>query len=203
LSQRCKTCHHPERGQIDIALARGFNSKELAHRYGLPISSIQRHKRNGHIPPAVVDAFPRHRADLSAEALAQLRCDESAGILLNLARQRRILLQAQDRAEARRDKEWIVRIANAIHRNVELTARAVGSFAEHERAIHQTTNLTVMMTPEYVHLRAGLIKALRPYPAARAAVGEVLAELEGQAVHFDGIRPGVDGVTMIEARADG
>jgi hypothetical protein len=199
LSQRCRTCNHADRGQIDVALARGQRRTELSRRYGVPVSSIRRHMRNGHIPPAVVDAFPRHRADLSAEALAQLRCDESAGILLNLARQRRILLQAQDRAEARRDKEWIVRIASALHRNIELTARAVGEFAQHERSLTEVTNLTVMMLPEYVRLRAGLIEALRPFPEARRAVGAVLAELEGAVPHFDGVKTS----KVIEARADG
>jgi hypothetical protein len=151
----------------------------------------------------VLDAFPKHRTDLSADTLAQLRCDESAGILLNLARQRRLLLEAQERAEAKRDKDWSLRCTHALHRNIELTARAVGEFAQHERSLTQVANLTVMMTPEYVRLRAGLIAALRPYPAARKAVGEVLTELEQSPVHFDGIRVGIDGVAQIEGRADG
>jgi hypothetical protein len=88
------------------------------------------------------------------------------------------LLGAQEKAEARRDKDWSMRCTHALHRNIELTARAVGEFAQHERAVHNTANLTVMMLPDYVRLRAGLIAALRPYPAARQAVGEVLAEAQ-------------------------
>jgi hypothetical protein len=203
MTQRCKACHHQNRGEIDVALARGASARAVAHQFGVAQSSVQRHRRNGHIPPAVLDAFPKVRTDLSAEALAQLRCDESAGILLNLARQRRILLQAQERAEARRDKEWSLRCTHALHRNIELTARVVGEFAQHERAINTTNVLSVMMLPDYVRLRAGLIAALRPYPAARKAVGEVLAELEKSPVHFDGIRAGVDGVAQIEGRVGG
>jgi len=203
MTQRCKACHHESRSEIDVALARGASARAVAQQFGVPQSSIQRHRRNGHIPPAVVDAFPKHRTDLSAEALAQLRCDESAGILLNLARQRRILLGAQERAEARRDKDWSLRCTHALHRNIELTARAVGEFAQHERAVHQTNVLSVMMLPDYVRLRAGLIEALRPYPSARKAVGEVLAELERQPVHFDGIRTGVDGVAQLEGGSGG
>jgi hypothetical protein len=199
MTQRCKACHHEKRGEIDVGLARGEQIQALATKYGLPRSSISRHKRQGHIPAEVIAAFPKHRTDLSAEALEQLRCDESAGILLNLARQRRILLQAQDRAEARRDKDWSLRCTHALHRNIELTARAVGEFAQHERAVHQTANLTVMMLPDYVRLRAGLIEALRRHPAARKAVGKVLAELERAPVHFDGIRSGIDGVAQLEA----
>ena len=201
MTARCRTCEHPNRADIDVALARGFDCGTVAKRFGgINIWNLQRHKRNGHIPPSVIAAFPKHRSDLSVEALHQLRCDESAGILLNLAQQRRLLLQAQDKAEAEGDREWSLRCTAAIHRNIELVARAVGEFAQHERAINQTANLTVMMTPDYVKLRAGLIAALRPHPAARLAVGKVLAELEGEPPHIDGIRPGYDGQAQCRAR---
>jgi hypothetical protein len=203
MTMRCRACDHPARAEIDVALARGISAGWVAQKFAVSRSSVSRHRRNGHIPPAIIDAFPKHRPDLSVEALAQLRCDESAGILLNLARQRRILLGAQERAEARRDKDWSLRCTHAIHRNVELTARAVGEFAQHERAVHHTNVLSVMMLPDYVKLRAGLIEALRPFPAARKAVGEVLAELERQPVHFDGIRTGVDGVAQVGGRSGG
>jgi hypothetical protein len=193
MTARCKTCEHPSRAEIDVALARGYPGVEVAQRFGLPKTSIWRHKRNGHVPANVVAAFPKHRSDLSVEALAQLRADESAGILLHLAQQRRLLLKAQDEAEAAGDREWSLRCTAALHRNIELTARAVGEFAQHERAINQTANLTVMMMPDYVKLRAGLIAALRPHPVARLAVGKVLAELEGEAPHIDGVRPEYDG----------
>jgi hypothetical protein len=197
MTARCLTCYHPNRADIDVALARGFNCGEVSKKYGLPIGSVQRHKRTGHIPPSVIAAFPKHRSDLSAEALSQLRCDESAGILLNLAAQRRLLLEIQDEAEAENDRDLILRCNAGIHKNVELTARAVGEFAQHERAVTQTANLTMLMTPDYVKLRAGLIAALRPYPAARVAVGKVLAEIEGEMPHFDGIRPGYDGRAQV------
>src|SRR5919106_2780276 len=191
MTQRCRTCDHPERSTVDIEIARGVACTVIARRFGLSLGSVQRHKRNGHVPASVLDAFPRHRADLSAEALAQLRADESAGVLLHLAQQRSTLLRLQDEAERKKWRPLVLQAAGQIHRNIELTARAVGEFAQHERTINQVANLTVMMLPDYVRLRAGLIAALRPYPAAREAVGKVLAELERQPVHFDGIRTGV------------
>lgn len=203
MTQRCKTCDHPRRGEVDIEIARGLPATEIAKKHGLPRSSVMRHRRNGHVPPSVVAAFPQHAADLSAEALRKLRADESSAVLLHLAEQRSRLLRLQDEAERKRWRPLVLQAANAIHRNIELVARAVGEFAQHERAVTQVAHLHVMMQPEYVQLRAGLIRALRPYPAARAAVGAVLAELEGRPVHFDGIRAGVDGVVQTEARADG
>jgi DNA-binding transcriptional ArsR family regulator len=197
MPMRCKVCSHPEREKLDIALAQGVAMEPLARRYDLPPSSVRRHRNNGHIPAEIIDAFPR-RADLSEEALVQLRRDESAGILLGLARQRRILLDVQDRAAAKKNNEWILKVANALHRNIELVARAVGEFAQHERAIQTTNVLGLMMAPDYIRLRSRLLEAVRPFPQARAAVAQALAEVEGEAAHLDGYA-----MKQIEAVADG
>jgi hypothetical protein len=186
---RCKTCAHPRRADIDIELARGTSGLEVARRFDLPPSTVWRHKRYGHVPPSVVAAFPQHRAELSAEALAKLRAEESQGVLMNLALQRSRLLRLQERADAEGDGSMALAAARELHRNIELVARAIGEFAQHERSISQVAHLHVMMQPEYVQLRSGLIRALRPHPEARRAVGEVLAALEAAPVHFDGIQP--------------
>jgi hypothetical protein len=186
LGQSCRTCEHPERSAIDIELARGINCGVVGRRFNLSIASVQRHKRGGHIPPSIIAAFPRHRADLSAQALAQLRADESAGVLLHLAQQRSTLLRLQDEAEQAGDRAGAVQIGRELHRNIELTGRTLGTFAEHERAITQVANLSVLMSPEYVDLRANLIKALTPFPEARKAVGSVLAVVDGSAPHYPG-----------------
>ena len=73
-----------------------------------------------------------------------------------------------------------------MHKNIELTGRAVGEFARARAGDHPGGPLGILMTPEYVELRAELIGALRPHPAARQAVGEVLAAVEGQVPHFAG-----------------
>ena len=109
-----------------------------------------------------------------------------------------MLLEVQDRAAAKKDNEWIVRAANALHRNVELVARSIGEFSQYERAINTTNVMNVMLQPDYLRLRAGLLEALRPHPKARMAVAQVLQELEGQAPHLDGYA-----VKQLEARADG
>jgi hypothetical protein len=185
MGQRCKVCHHPEREKIDIALARGLSAAGAARQFELPVTSVMRHRKNRHIPQAIIEAFPK-RVDLSDDGLSQLRRDESAGILLGLARQRRVLLEVQDRAAAKRDNEWILRAAHGLHRNIELAARAVGTFAEHERAVHTTNVLNVLMQPDYIKLRSRLLEAVRPFPAARQAVALALAEIEGEPAYLDG-----------------
>jgi hypothetical protein len=203
MTQRCKTCDHPERSAIDIEIARGVPPTALARRFNLSNTSISRHKRSGHVPPSILNAFPRHRTDLSAEALAQLRADESAGVLLHLAQQRSTLLRLQDECERKKWRPLVLAAAREILKNIEATARCLGVFAEHERAVTQVANLQILAAPEYVSLRADLIQALRAHPATRAAVGAVLARIDQAPVHWDGIRTGIDGVKQIEAAADG
>jgi hypothetical protein len=198
MGQRCRTCDHPERSAIDIEIARCVDCRSISRRFVLPYSSLLRHKNNGHVPPSVQSAFPRHRADLSAEALAQLRADESAGVLLHLAQQRSTLLRLQDEAERKKWRPLMLQVTRELHRNIELTGRTLGTFAEHERAVTQVQNLAILMSPEYVALRGDLIKALAAHPKARRAVAEVLGRIEGQAPHFTGVHP----PKQIEARPD-
>jgi hypothetical protein len=198
MGQRCRTCDHPERSAIDIEIARGMDCRSTSRRFGLPYSSLLRHKNNGHVPASIRDAFPRHRADLSAEALAQLRADESAGVLLHLAQQRSTLLRLQDEAERKHWRPLMLQVTRELHKNIELTGRTLGTFAEHERAVTQVQTLAILMSPEYVALRGDLIRALSPHPKARKAVAEVLSRIEGQVPHFTGKHP-----PQIEARDDG
>ena len=198
MGQRCRTCYHPERSAIDIELARGVDCAKIAKRFGLSDYSVRRHRNTGHVPASILNAFPRHRADLSAEALTQLRADESAGVLLHLAQQRSTLLRLQDEAERKKWRPLMLQAARELHRNIELTGRTLGTFAEHERAVTQVQNLAILMSPEYVALRGDVIRALSPYPKARAAVAQVLAKVEGQAPHFTGSHP----PKLIEAPAE-
>jgi hypothetical protein len=197
MGQRCRTCDHPERSAIDIEIARGIDCRSISRRFTLPYSSLLRHRNNGHVPASIREAFPRHRADLSAEALAQLRADESAGVLLHLAQQRSTLLRLQDEVERKHWRPLMLQVTREIHKNIELTGRTLGMFAEHERAVTQVQNLAILMSPEYVALRGDLIKALSPHPKARAAVAEVLRRIEGAVPHFTGKHP-----PQIEARPD-
>jgi len=170
MTQRCRTCDHPKRSAIDIEIARGVAATEIAKRFNLSGSSVLRHRKSGHVPASIIDAFPRHRTDLSAEALAQLRADESAGVLLHLAQQRSMLMRLQDEAERKRLRPLVLAAAREILKNIEATARCLGVFAEHERAVTQVANLQILMQPEYVSLRADL-KGVEALPGGTGGGG--------------------------------
>jgi hypothetical protein len=107
-------------------------------------------------------------------------------VLSNLAHERSLLFTLQDECIRKGWRPLALAAADKLHRNIELTARTLGTFAEHERAVVQATNVQILMQPVYLELRANLIEALRPFPKARVAVGEVLAQVDGATPHWDG-----------------
>lgn len=66
LHTRCRTCDHPERKAIEIAMAVS-SVRDIAGRFGLSKSSVDVHRRE-HLKPATSRAIAR-REDLGPEAL--------------------------------------------------------------------------------------------------------------------------------------
>jgi len=66
-------------------------------------------------------------------------------------------------------------ISKVIHQNVELVARYLGELQQHS----VQTNISVLVSPEYLQLRNALIKALGQFPEAKRHVAQVLYEIEG------------------------
>jgi hypothetical protein len=70
-----------------------------------------------------------------------------------------------------------LRLSGQIHQNLELVGRHLGEFAK----VSVQTNISLLVTPEYLKLRAALLQALWPFPEARQAVASVLHSIEGAA----------------------
>lgn len=179
---RCSVCSHSERGAIEVMMARGLSYRVLAKRFGVSQAALGRHRRNKHCPEAVANkalAIALTGRDVS---LADLRRDESEGLLGHLVSQRGRLYNILDRAEGVGESPALLdlRAAAAIHRaltsNLEQTARLLGEIGAHSTTI--TNNLVI--APEYLALRSSLLEALSPpqFRAARAAVVSALRQIE-------------------------
>ena len=156
MPRRCTVYDHPESHGIDEALVSGAPYRSVAQRFGLSESSVYRHKTE-HLPAHLLKAKELAdvaRADdlleqvrnLQAHALHILECAEQAGDLRNALA---AISQARD--------------------NVELLGKLAGELDE--RAV---TN--VLISSEWLELRAVIVGALEPHPGAREAV---LSALEG------------------------
>lgn len=65
-------------------------------------------------------------------------------------------------------------IERAITSSLELTSKLLGMIVNQ----HHTTHTSILISSDYLTLRAAIVRALRPYPEAAQAVGSALAELE-------------------------
>lgn len=146
---------------------------QLARRFP-PLShdSIWRHSQ--HMPESLL-AELRTKTNLPAEQLEKLRIEESSGLLENLVHQRAALYHLANSCEAVGDAGHAVAAHRAITCNLELTGKLLELFTAHTTTI----NNSLIISPDYLALRAALIGALAPHPAARQAVARVLRELEG------------------------
>jgi hypothetical protein len=165
---------HPERARIERDLALNIPLRRLAKKYNLSKDSLCRAKKR--LPPQLKAALAGH-ALRPAEDLEKLRTEESEGLLSHLAAQRARLLLAQDAAAEVEQYGLVAQLASGIHRNLELTGKLVGEFAQH--SVH--TTISILVQPEYLQMRSELLRALAPFPEAKKAVAAVLHGVETSA----------------------
>lgn len=158
MPRRCTICDHPERTAIDRELVAGTPLRHIAERFGLSLASVARHK-DGHLPRELTAA---------REAATAAEADD---LLAQVARLRTDARRIAERAERRRDLRTALQGIRELSRLVELQARLL-----HELSDGPTVNLVV--SDEWRRVRTALLAALAPYPEARAAVAETLAEVE-------------------------
>jgi hypothetical protein len=153
----CTICAHPERTTIDRMLVGGRPLRETSALYRVSEDALGRH-RDTHLAPVL--------------AIEQIAVDAAeAGDLLSQVQgiQKRtlaILKKAEDG-----DKLALALAAIREARgNLELLARLEGKIRD-----QQTVN--ILIAPQWLDLRAVIVRTLDPYPEARQALASVLAEV--------------------------
>jgi hypothetical protein len=109
--------------------------------------------------------------------LDQLRIDESEGILGNLAHQRARLLVCQDDCMEAGAVELVASLSRTIHQNIQLTGRYLGLFSQ----VHTSTQVSVLLSEDYLRVRQALYLAMKPFPEARRALAEAMQRIESEA----------------------
>ena len=170
---RCLVCSHREAQNIDLALARGVSVTALSRRYKVSTDSLYRHSSN-HLSP-VLRAKLIAGPDLDID-LDRLKETESQSLLANLVALRHRLFAALDAAEEYQDAGMLTRVASQLHQNLELTGKLLGDLG-----VGGTTNVNVLVMPQYIELRLALVGALSAYPEAKMAVAQALHQLESKA----------------------
>ena len=72
MPRRCTVCTHPQREEIDRAIAQGQSYRAIARQYHLNVHTISRHARI-HVPKAVREAVRVQTAEHGSSILSQVR----------------------------------------------------------------------------------------------------------------------------------
>jgi hypothetical protein len=150
MPRRCTVCDHPERHSIDEALVTGAPYRSVAKRFDLSESAVYRHKTE-HLPAHLLKAR-------EVEELA--RAD---GLLEQVMQLQGHALDILERAEKTRDLRTALAAISQARGNLELLGKLAGELDE-----RPVVNLNV--SAEWLELRAVIVGALEPHPAAHRAV---------------------------------
>jgi hypothetical protein len=156
----CTVCSHPEAFAINEAIVglgeQGkLSNRAITRQYDLSKDAVRRHKE--HIPKLLAKALEAEEAAAADDLLKQVRALQTKTLNLLL------------KAEAAGDLRTALSGIREARGNVELLAKLRGELDE--RPV-----VNVLVSPEWLELRAVIVGALEPHPAAR---GAVLRALEG------------------------
>jgi hypothetical protein len=154
--RRCTVCDHPESHGIDEALVTGAPYRSVARRFELSESAVYRHKTE-HLPAHLLKAREVEEVAQADHLLEQVRNLQAHA------------LNILERAEKAGDLRTALAAIYQARGNLELLGKLAGELDE-----RPVVNLNV--SPEWLELRAVIVGALEPHPAAH---GAVLRALEG------------------------
>ncbi len=165
---QCSICSHPDRAEIDKALASGESYRGVSRTYfgtAKAVDALSRHKAE-HLPATVATAAAaqpvedaRGAVDAGLDVVSQLRAIN--GVTLAVLKE----------ARERHDGELALKAVDRVQRQIELQAKLLGDLDERPQ-------VNILVAPEFVRIQTVLLGALKPYPDARLAVAQALRELE-------------------------
>jgi len=177
--RRCNCCQHPERARMESLCARGASVRSVAAKFGVKYLWLLNHwhkhtseqrkmyLRYGHVPP---------------ERLMERLCDESEKTLDHFMYARSVVYEALEAAREAGDRNGIGMLIGRLHENLIAIAKLNSEWSA-SPLVQQTTNITqnILYQPQFNLFQAELIRALSPFPDARAAVLSAFAKFEKSA----------------------
>jgi hypothetical protein len=147
----------------------------VAKRFGLSVVSVKHHATR-HLTSvqraAILAAMAPSGIDLEALSRA-----ESESLLGQLVGQRATLQQYSAAAFEQGNIPAAVSAERGVTDNLALVSKLLGMIVQR----HDVTHTSLLISPDYLTLRAALVDALRPFPEAARAVSAALHGLEAKA----------------------
>jgi transposase-like protein len=150
MPRRCTVCDHPKRHSIGETLVSGAPYRSVAKRFGLSESAVYRHKVE-HLPTHLLKAKEVEETTRADDLLEQVKDLQVHA------------LDILERAEKIGDLRTALAAISQARGNLELLGKLAGELDE-----RPIVNLNV--SPEWLELRAVIVGALEPHPAAHGAI---------------------------------
>jgi hypothetical protein len=154
----CPICVSPSRPAIERDILSLHSPTEVARRWTLSRKTVSTHRDRDMDPLAVVD--------LNADTSTLAKVEDL------IARLEHVLASASSPTS-------FANVAREVRQSLELLARL-------RRELDERPQLAILQVPEWVATRAVVMRALAPFPDARAAVASALA---GDRALPDGVTP--------------
>jgi hypothetical protein len=174
--KKCSICVHENRPQIDLAIATGLNKRSIAARFKVSPDAVWRHQQN-HLSPEIRAALAlklvRKEGDVRAVLL-----EEGSGAIEALRAVRGPLFSRFLCAVDVGDDRAAAALSGRLHEGLALSAKLSG-----ELMPHANINIgSVVLHPDYLKLRAELLRILARYPEARQEVAAAFRQFGEAAV---------------------
>lgn len=152
MPQTCTICKNQNREAIEAELLGTESFRAIAVRWSVSKSALLRHKAD-HLPAAILKA-----ADLKEEIHGGKLLER----LTELNRETALILR-EARTTSTKDNQLALKAIARVERQLLLEGQLLAEMKE-DPAVDLT------LAPEWQNLRAAILLALEPHPAARAAV---------------------------------
>ena len=155
MPRTCTICLHPERGAIDKALVDNVSFRDIAGRYTVSRSALERHKRE-HLSQTMVQAAEAEDVAHAIDIVKQLKAINGCALAI------------LSEARKAKDHDIALKAIDRIQKQIELQAKMLGELDERPQ-------VNITLSAEWVSLRAVILTAVDPYPEARRAITEALS----------------------------
>jgi hypothetical protein len=152
----CTICAHPEYHAINVALVNRDPYRNITQHYGVSKYALTRHAKE-HLPELLARA---------KDAVEIAEADSLLDRVEGLYKRTEAILEA-----AESNSEWALALAaiRECRGNLELLGRVT-------KELESAPTFNLLLNPEWIELRALIVRAVEPFPDARESI---LSALEG------------------------
>jgi hypothetical protein len=170
----CQVCQHRDRALIEATRMAGASLDNIASKYGVHRDSLWRHMRR-HVSDEQKAAYI---SDVPLRELAAKAAEESLSLLDYLALIRATLMQQFQLAAVVDDRNGTALMASRLLETLRQIGNLTGEMARLAPGMTINNTAVFINSPQFAELHSMLIRKLRGYPEALAAVLGGQRELE-------------------------